>query len=178
MFEWELDSFSEVCVYLSSLSWCYQVEQWEAFGLYLRSMNESSYLAASRATKILIEIRDARKDVFHIACQLASSGFFLGLLSTVLFHLLLRITRDETSSALLWKWFCSPHKTLWFFFPRCLVYTSQSLDFRDRTCTQTDRGCLPVSFSKMIHAPLLLLFLVLFNRVKRWTFTCFKLQMF
>lgn len=111
MFEWELDLLSEVCVYLSMLSGRYQVELWEAFGLCLWSINQSSYLAASRATKMLIEVRDARKNVFLIACQLASTSFFFGILSTILFHLVLVITRNETSSAFLWKLFCSSHKT-------------------------------------------------------------------
>lgn len=56
--------------------------------------------------------RCKKKNVFHIACQLASAGFFLGLLSTLLFHPVLGITRDETSSALLWKLFCTPSKSL------------------------------------------------------------------
>lgn len=94
------------------------------------------------------------KNVFHIACQLASTSFFLRLLSAVFFHLVLGITRDETSSAFLWKLFCSPHKTLWSF---SLVYISWSLDFQSRTCTQTVSGCLPVSFGKMIQASFLLL---------------------
>lgn len=82
------------------------------FWLCLWSINQSSYLAALGATKMLIEVRDARKNVFHIACHLASTSFFLGLLTTVLFHLVVGITRDECYSAFLWKLFCSPHKTL------------------------------------------------------------------
>lgn len=94
------------------------MEPWEAFGLCLWSVNQSSYLAASRATKMLIEVRDARKNIFRIACQLASTGFFPGFLSTILFHIVLGIIRDETSSVFLGKLFCSPDQAFpSFIFP-------------------------------------------------------------
>lgn len=92
--------------------------------------------------------------LFYIVCQLASTCFFLALLPTILFSIVLGIIRYETCSAFLWKLFYSPHKTFWGF---SLIYISWSLDSQSRTCTQTVRGCLPVSFGKTIRASLLLL---------------------
>lgn len=87
---------NSVCIWA-----CYQMEPWEAFGLCLWSINESSYLAVSRATKMLIEVRDARKNVFHIACQLASTSFFLRLLSTGFFPSSFRYHKG-------WDFLCMP----------------------------------------------------------------------
>lgn len=131
------------------------MELWEAFGLCLWSINQSSYLAASRATKMLIEVRDARKKMYSIQpVFLPVLAFSLGY-----FPLFCSIQFKALQGMRLLLHFCGNYFAVLIrlcdFFP--FIYISWFIYFQSRIDTNTVRGCFPVSFGKMIQASFLLL---------------------